>query len=514
MKYNNDINKIRELTSRLNQWRHEYYNQDAPTVTDAVYDRYYDELEQLERKTGFCMSNSPAQTVGYTIVDSLEKTAHTIPLLSLDKTKQTRDIMKFIGGRQVLIMHKLDGLTVKLEYENGGLVRASTRGDGDEGEVVTHNARAIEGIPAKIPYKQRLVVAGEAYIMKPTFERLRDTLRDSAGNSYKNARNMASGSVRNYDAAACAERGVMYSPFSVVEGLDEEPQTANSKFLKLMALRQMGFATCEFFMQKVKSSVLEINDTISDLRSQADIIGLPIDGIVVTYNDIPYSRACGRTGHHYRDGLAFKFEDDIHETVLRGIEWTPSRSGDLSPVAVFDTIEIDGCDVSRASLHNVSFIKEKELKPGCRILVSKRNQIIPHIEDNLDRGGFDMSVIPGRCPCCGEGTRIQTNRKDRKVTHTLRCDNTDCAMQRLRQFVHFVDKKAMDIEGLSEATLAKFIGKGWLRDFTDIYRLDEYEQEIVEMDGFGEKSWGGCGTRFNGAGTRRLRNLSLRWIFR
>lgn len=382
-------------------------------------------------------------------------------------------------------MHKLDGLTVKLEYEDGALIRASTRGDGDEGEVITHNVRAIDGIPATIPYKQRLVVTGEAYITRPIFERLRDTLRDGAGNPYKNARNMAAGSVRNYDAAVCAERCVVFSAFGVIEGLDEDSKTADSKFLKLMALRQFGFSTCAFFMQKVKSTVLEINDTISELRVLADIEGLPIDGIVVAYNDIPYSLSCGQTNHHYKHSIAFKFDDDLYETVFRSIEWTPSRSGEIAPVAIFDTVEIDGCDVSRASLHNLTFIKQLELKAGCRILISKRNQIIPHIESNLDKGDFDGNIIPRYCPCCKMPTRVDRGG----AAETLCCDNTDCAMQTIRKFVHFVGKKAMDIEGLSETTLAKFINRGWLRDFTDIYRLDEYEDDIVDMDGFGEKSW-------------------------
>jgi DNA ligase (NAD+) len=257
-----------------------------------------------------------------------------------------------------------------------------------------------------------------------------------------------------------------------------------------MELKRLGFSPCAFFMQKRDSTEQELQDTVDELRIMADVDGLPIDGIVITYNDISYSKACGRTGHHYKDGIALKFSDDLHETILRSIEWQPSRSGELSPVAVFDTIEIDGCDVSRASLHNVSFIKEKELKPGCRVLVSKRNQIIPHIEENLDRDGFDMSVIPGRCPCCNGSTRIQTSHKDKKVTHTLRCDNPDCASQRLRQFVHFVSEKAMDIDGLSEATLQKFISRDWLNKLTDIFLLDEYADEIINMDGFGEKSWG------------------------
>jgi DNA ligase (NAD+) len=474
--------KVRELTAKLNQWRHEYYNLNAPTVDDALYDRNYDELERLERESGCRMSDSPTLTVGYTVVDGLEKTAHTIPLLSLEKTKRIGDITRFIGSRQVLLMHKLDGLTVKLEYENGALVRASTRGDGNEGEVITHNARAIGGIPANIPYRRRLVVVGEAYIAKPVFERLRDTLRDGSGNPYKNARNMAAGSVRCHDAKICAGRGVVFSPFAVIEGLDGN--TCKSE--KLTDLKLMGFSPCMYYIQKPKSTEPEISGSISELRVLAKESGIPIDGIVVTYNDILYSRSCGHTGHHCKDGLAFKFEDDLYETVLRGIEWQPSRSGELSPVALFDTVEIDGCDVSRASLHNPAFIEELELMPGCRILVSKRNMIIPHVEENLDRGHFNaLKLYPERCPCCGFPTRPGTGG----ATGTLRCDNPGCAMQKLRKFVHFVGKKAMDIEGLSEATIEKFIEKGWLRDFTDIYRLDEHAREIERTDGFGEKSW-------------------------
>jgi len=481
------IDNVRELTAKLNQWRHEYYNLNAPTVSDAVYDRHFDELQRLEKKSGITMSNSPTQTVGYKTVEGLEKIAHTIPLLSLEKTKQTSDLMRFIGpNHHVLLMHKLDGLTVKLEYEKGSLIQASTRGDGEEGEAITHNARAIEGIPAKIHYQPRLVVVGEAYIQKNTFEKLKDALKDSAGNPYKNSRNMAAGSIRCYDAASCANRGLMFSPFAVIEGLDEDAKTATSKSLKLTALEQWGFSPCDFIVQRENPNELEIAYRISKLRAIANDKGLPIDGIVVAYNDIPYSLSCGRTGHHCKDALAFKFEDGLHETILRDIEWNPSRFGELSPVALFDTVEIDGCEVSRASLHNLTFIRYLELMPGCRILVSKRNMIIPHVEENLDRGRFkERNVIPDRCPCCGQPTRIHESN----MTQVLRCDNLKCAMQNLRKFVHFVGKKAMDIEGLSEATLEKFIGKGWLRDFIDIYRLDGHAQEIVSMEGFGEKSW-------------------------
>jgi len=478
--------KIRELTTKLNQWRHEYYNLNAPTVSDEIYDRHFDELQRLEQSSGIAMSNSPTQTVGYAVVEGLEKTTHAVPLLSLEKTKLTSDLMRFIGSHQILLMHKLDGLTLKLEYEWGSLKNASTRGNGEEGEVVTHNARAIEGIPAQIPYQSRLVVAGEAYITKPAFDRLKESLCDSTGNPYKNARNMAAGSIRCYDSASCAGRGVVFSPFAVIEGLDEDAKTAANKFLKLTALERLGFSPCKFFLCRKNVTEHEITDSVSELRNIADDKGIPIDGIVVAYNDIPYSLSCGRTGQHYKDALAFKFEDDLYETTLRGIEWTPSRFGELSPVGLFDSVEIDGCDVSRASLHNLTFIQDLELMPGCRILVSKRNMIIPHVEDNLDRGRFDKkAIIPDKCPCCGHPTRIQESNK----TLVLRCDNSGCSNQTLRKFVHFVGKKAMDIEGLSEATLEKFINSGWLRDFTDIYRLDEHAQEIVSMEGFGEKSW-------------------------
>ena len=483
--------RIRELVAKLNQWRHEYYNLNAPTVSDEVYNRLYDELERLEQNTGILMSNSPTQTVGYEVVDGLEKTAHSIPLLSLEKTKDIGNLIRLIGSQQVLLMHKLDGLTVKLEYENGLLIRASTRGNGDEGEIITHNARAIDGIPAWIPYLERLVVVGEAYITKPTFEKLRETLRDSSGNSYKNARNMAAGSIRCYDAGACAGRGLSFSPFGVLEGLYEEAETAASKYLKLHALARLGFSPCRFIKPDVNSPEQIISNIISNLQKFAEAEGLPIDGIVVTYDNIPFSLAQGRTGHHYKDGIAYKFADDLYETVLQDIEWTPSRFGELSPVAIFDPVEIDGCEISRASLHNLTFITELELMPGCRILISKRNMIIPHIEENLDRGGFNAAeLFPTHCPCCELPTIIKEGKGDKgRAVRVLSCNNPCCANQILRKFVHFVGKKAMDIEGLSEATLEKFISMGWLNDFTDIYRLGNYEFEITSMEGFGKKSW-------------------------
>jgi len=481
------IERIHALTAQLNQWRHEYHNLDAPTVSDAVYDRVYDELERLENQTGFRLANSPTQTVGYEVVDGLEKTTHTTPLLSLDKTKEISILMNFISVRQVLLMHKLDGLPIKLEYENGSLVRASTRGNGEEGEVVTHNGRAIAGIPSWIQYLQPLVVVGEVYIPKQKFEELRETLRDDSGKSYKNARNMAAGSIRCYDASACSERGLVFSAFNVIEDFDDE----TSKSSKLANLRQLGFSICDFFMLIPNPSESQVTKSISKLQEMAENNGLPIDGIVVTYDNIPFSLSYGRTGHHYKDGIAFKFADDLHETNLREIEWIPSRFGELSPVAIFDSVEIDGCEVTRASLHNLTFITELELTLGCRILISKRNMIIPHVEENLDRGSFDeKEIFPAQCPSCSSPTRIKETTADKgRIIRVLRCDNQTCPAQLLRKFVHFVGKKAMDIEGLSEATLEKFINMGWLSDFTDIYRLGEHEFEITSMEGFGKKSW-------------------------
>ena len=388
------------------------------------------------------------------------------------------------------MMLKLDGLTVKLTYEDGKLIEASTRGDGDTGEVITHNVCGISGIPQHIPYKERLVVSGEAFIRPGDFLKLQETLTDSSGERYKNGRNLAAGSVRLLDAAVCRERRVMFMPFAVVEGFQE----MGSKSQKLRKLPELGFQVCKFVISRRKLTSQEMADGIGNLRQFAEDNDIPIDGIVASYNDIAFSRSCGRTGHHYKDGLAFKFGDELHETKLLFIEWNPSRSGEISPVAVFQPVEIDGCGVSRASLHNLSFIEGMELMPGCRILVSKRNMIIPHVEENLDRGRFVMGqAVPERCPCCGEPARIHESRsvengKD-KITKILFCDNQNCETRRLRQFVHFASQKAMNIEGLSEATLEKFIGKGWLHTYMDIYGLDRHKDEIVNMDGFGEKSW-------------------------
>lgn len=483
----------RELTARLNVYRDEYYNKNAPSVSDAVYDRLFDELVGLEEQTGVIMTNSPTQTVGYPVVSGLPEAKHDIPLLSLDKTKLVNDLLSFQSGRVVNLSLKLDGLTTEIIYEGGILQRLSTRGDGDIGDDITHNAAAIEGIPMQIPYKDRLVVVGESFIRNSDFERLRQTLVDSTGKPYKNSRNLAAGSVRAYNSSVCAQRCVHFLPFAVIDGLPEVEAETDSKRMKLAKITEFGFGRVRSIQfATANNDMMELH--IKVLRDKAAEEDLPIDGLVLSYDSISYSRTCGRTGHHFKDGIAFKFEDDLFETRLDHIEWTPTRSGEISPVAVFDTVEIDGCDVSRATLHNLSFIEGLELMPGNRILVSKRNMIIPQVEENLDRGSFSMEeLVPKLCPCCGYETMIHTTQKrvdgELKLTKTLFCHNPHCASQNLRKFVHFVSKKAMDIEGLSEATLEQFIARGWLQDFTDIYRLDQHRDEIIRMDGFGERSW-------------------------
>ena len=358
------------------------------------------------------------------------------------------------------------------------------------GENITHNVMGISGIPDKIPCMERLVVTGEAFIRPSDFAALKDTLRDGNGEPYKNGRNLAAGSVRLLDCGACKDRRVTFMAFNVLEGFEEYPW----KSQRLRTIEQLGFPICKYLASKQALTQFDMDAGIRHLRKYAQENDIPIDGIVVTYNDAAYAKSCGRTGHHYKDGLAFKFEDDTYETVLRSIEWTPSRTGEITPVAVFDTVEIDGCAVSRASLHNLSFIENLELMPGCRIKVSKRNQIIPHVEENLDRDCYAREkVVPARCPCCGQPTRTHTTKNtvngEEKVTAALFCDNEQCETRKLRKFVHFASQKAMNIVGLSEAILEKFIGKGWLHSYMDIFFLDKHRSEIVQMEGFGVRSW-------------------------
>lgn len=484
----NDKERLFELINLMNRYRHEYYNLNAPTVSDEVYDRLFDELVCLQTKTNIYMANSPTMAPGFPPVSKLEKVNHPIPLLSLDKVKASADLIAFQKQKQLMLMLKLDGLTVKLTYEGGELIEASTRGDGDVGENITHNVCSISGIPILINHKERLVVTGEAFISPSDFEELKGKLVDYAGKPYSKARNLAAGSVRLCDPEECKERRVKFQAFNVLEGFGEIP----IKSKKLGMLSELGFEVCKFFVTNRPLNQAQMEGGIKQLQEYAQQNDIPIDGIVVTYNDVAYSKSCGRTGHHYKDGLAFKFEDDLYETKLRAIEWTPSRFGPVAPVAILDPVMIDGSEVTRASLHNVSFIEEKEFAVGCRVLVSLRNMIIPQIEENLDRGNYvPTQVIPGACPCCKQPTQIRESESDKegKIVKVLYCDNESCDSRKLKKFEHFVSKKAMDIEGLAGSTLEKLIGRGFLHSVTDIFRLDKYRDEIVRMEGFGEKSW-------------------------
>ena len=483
------ISQIKELVSKLNEHRHAYYNLNAPSITDKEYDQMFDTLKKLEMETGVVLSNSPTQNVGYYPVSSLKKVKHPTPLLSLDKTKQVAELCSLYKRNFVLLMLKLDGLTTKLVYEGGKLLQASTRGDGETGEDITHNIPAYRNVPLTIPYKNRLVITGESYIHIHDFERLKDTLRDSNGKPYKNARNLAAGSVRNLNPAECAKRCVYFTAFNVLEGMADDPYS-DSRQMRLSLLKPLGFDTCPYIAIEGPAPSEELVTTaINSLQAEASKRQIPIDGIVAIFDSLSYSKSCGRTGHHYKDGLAYKFEDEQYETILRDIEWTPTRSGEIAPVGIFDTVEIDGCEVSRASLHNLTFIKNLELVPGNRILVSKRNMIIPHIEENLDRGHY-TDIVPPRCPCCASETWINRRKtSDGRIIETVHCGNPACDSQILRKFEHFVSKKAMNIEGLSLATLERFLNLGYLQSFQDIYHLDKHREDIIKLDGFGEKSF-------------------------
>ena len=432
--------RIHELVDELNRYRDEYYSKDAPSVSDAVYDHLYDELERLEKESGIILSNSPTQTVGYKAVSSLEKVRHPIPLLSLDKTKMVSELAAFLKKHTALLMLKLDGLTVKLVYEGGKFVEGSTRGEGDEGELITHNVSAFRNVPLAIPYKERLVITGEGFIHKSDFERLKDTLTGSDGKPYRNARNLAAGSIRCLDANICREREISFFAFNILEGMDGFTDIRDSRSL-LLSLSEYGFGICPFLTVSPDEMAEDLAVKIKTLTDLAEISDIPIDGMVLRFDSFSYSASLGRTGHHYNDGIAFKFEDDTYETVFRSIEWQTGRSGEIAPVAVFDTVEIDGCEVSRANLHNLTFIKGLELHPGCRILVSKRNMIIPHVEENLDRGDY-QDMTPQTCPCCGQPTRTHSRAGDKgRMVETLHCDNPECGSRILQKFVHFAEKK-------------------------------------------------------------------------
>ena len=487
------VKRIHELVKQLNEYRDAYYNRAESLVVDSEYDRLFDELKALETDTGVVLMNSPTSTVGYDVKSKLEKVSHDIPLLSLDKTKDVDELVKFMGNHKCLLMYKYDGLTVELIYNDGKLIQASTRGDGYTGEDITHNAKTFKNIPLMIPYNGFLRVVGEAIIHKHDFQKINDNL-PAGEKPYANARNLAAGSVRQLDSAVCDTRNIHFMLWDVLEGLDDLPTlddlfpASDSRMTKFFACERLGFElpyACRF---EQESSAFIIQDAIEHMRDQAIEKGIPIDGMVMKYDSISYSKQKGGTSHHNNDGIAFKFEDETAETVLREIEWSMGRTGQLTPVAIFDPIELDGTIVTRASVHNLSYIKDYDLNIGDKLKVYKANMIIPQILENIsatERGTKHGVQYPDACPVCGGSIRVEQVND----TESVYCDNPKCNGKKLGKFSHYVSKPAMNIDGLSEATLEKFINNGWLTDFTDLYHLNRYDKEIMRMEGFGKRSY-------------------------
>ena len=470
------VNQMKELVKKLNEAAKAYYQEDREIMSNREYDALYDQLEQMEAETGIVLADSPTVNVGYEALDALPKETHESPMLSLDKTKERETLRAFIGTNPTLLSWKMDGLTIVLTYENGELQKAVTRGNGIVGEVITNNARTFKNIPLKIAYQGRLVLRGEAIITYSDFERINETIEDVDA-KYKNPRNLCSGSVRQLNNQITAERNVRFYAFALVSAQDVDMH--NSRAYQMEWLKSQGFEVVEYRMV-TGESLDEAMDYFSHAIENNDF---PSDGLVALYDDIAYGDSLGSTAKFPRNAFAFKWADEIRETTLREIEWSPSRTGLINPIAVFDPVELEGTTVSRASVHNVSIVKELQLGIGDTIQVYKANMIIPQIAENLTRSS--NLEIPHICPVCGEEARvIQENEVE-----SLYCMNPDCVAKKIKAFTLFVSRDAMNIDGLSEATLEKFIAKGFIHDFGDIFEIAKHREEIVTMEGFGEKSY-------------------------
>lgn len=472
----NSLQRMKELVEKLDQAAKAYYQEDREIMSNQEYDNLYDQLEQLEKETGTVLTNSPTIRVGYEAVNELPKEEHPSPMLSLDKTKDREVLRDFIGSHKCLLSWKLDGLTIVLTYENGELAKAVTRGNGVVGEVITNNARVFKNIPLRIPYKGQLVLRGEAIITYSEFERINETIGD-ADAKYKNPRNLCSGSVRQLNNEITAKRNVRFYAFALVSAQDVD--FSNSREQQFLWLKKQGFEVVEY---KVVTS--ETLDEAMDYFSTAIVNNdFPSDGLVVTYDDIAYGESLGSTAKFPRNSFAFKWADEMRETRLVDMEWSPSRTGLINPVAIFEPVELEGTTVSRASVHNISIVKELQLGIGDTLKVYKANMIIPQIAENLTRSG--NLVIPDKCPVCGHEARI---RQENDV-ETLYCMNPDCVAKKIKSFSLFTSRDAMNIDGLSEATLEKFIAMGFIHNFGDIFEIGKYKEQIVEMEGFGQKSF-------------------------
>ena len=468
--------RMKELVSLLNKASRAYYQEAQEIMSNYEYDRLYDELKELEDELGITLSNSPTVNVGYEVVSELPKERHESPMLSLDKTKEVEELKNFVGDQKVLISWKMDGLTVVLTYRDGKLYKAVTRGNGEVGEVITNNAKVFKNVPVQIAYQGELILRVEAVIGYKDFEKINQEIEDVDAR-YKNPRNLCSGSVRQLNNQITAKRNVMFYAFTLVQadGVDFQ----NSRACRMEWLKSQGFTTVEYYM--VTRDTVE--DEVAKFSSKISENDFPSDGLVLTYDDIAYGRSLGRTAKFPRDSFAFKWQDEIRETVLREIEWSPSRTGLINPVAIFDPVELEGTTVSRASVHNISIMEELELGIGDKIEVYKANMIIPQIAENLTRSG--VKDIPCKCPVCQGETKIRQvgNAK------ALYCMNPECQAKHVKSFALFVSRDALNIEGLSEATLEKFISRGYIHTFADIFHLDQYKEEIQKMEGFGEKSY-------------------------
>lgn len=470
------IDRIRELSDILNKASKAYYAEDSEIMSNFEYDRLYDELVSLEKETGVVLANSPTQSVGYESVDELPKERHASPMLSLDKTKDREALRDWLGDQEGLLSWKLDGLTIVLTYEDGKLAKAVTRGNGEVGEVVTANARTFVNLPSSIPFKDRLILRGEAVIGYSDFDMINASIAE-AESKYKNPRNLCSGSVRQLNSEVTAKRRVKFFAFNLVsaEGVD----FGNTRAAQFEFLKSQGFDVVEY--HPVTGS--DILERIEYFAKNIEGNDIPSDGLVLTLNDLAYAASLGRTAKFPRDSIAFKWADEIKETTLRSIEWSPSRTGLINPVAVFDPVELEGTTVSRASVHNLSIIESLQLGIGDTVTVYKANMIIPQIADNLTRSG--NLTIPATCPACDGLTSVANDNG----TKTLICTNKDCSAKMIKSFTLFVSRDAMQIDGMSEATLEKFIGCGMIHEYADIYRLDAYKDRICKMEGFGEKSY-------------------------
>lgn len=470
------IERMKELAELLQRASKAYYQEDREIMSNREYDELYDELVRLEEESGTVLTGSPTVTVGYEAVDELPKEAHESPMLSLDKTKEREALRSFIGDRKTLLSWKMDGLTIVLTYRNGELYKAVTRGNGVIGEVVTNNARVFDNIPLKIPYKGELILRGEAIITYSEFEKINRQIEDVDA-KYKNPRNLCSGSVRQLNNQITANRHVRFYAFALVRAEQVDFENSNQK--KMEWLRNQGFEVTEY--RVVTGETLdEAMEYFADKVKKNDF---PSDGLVALYDDIAYGESLGRTAKFPRNAYAFKWADEMADTTLEAIEWSPSRTGLINPVAIFTPVELEGTTVSRASVHNISIMRKLELGIGDKIRVYKANMIIPQIEENLTRSG--VKDIPTCCPACGGATKIEMVND----VESLYCRNQDCPAKAIKGFTLFVSRDAMNIDGLSEATLEKFIGKGFIHNLGDIFEIGKYKDEIVTMEGFGEKSF-------------------------